>query len=138
MSIQSPSPAFTELRRAKYMSLTTFRKNGEPVVTPVWFAEDAGSLYLFTFPEAGKVKRIRHTARVTVAPCTLNGKVTGPTIEAQARILTDEPAKEHADQTLARKYGLTWRIYNAATGAMRALRRKPKSERVYVAIEPAR
>lgn len=138
MSIQSQSLAFTELRRARYMSLTTFRKNGDPVATPVWFAEDTGILYLFTFPGAGKVKRIRHTGRVTVAPCTLNGKVTGPTIEAQARILTDEPAKAHADQTLARKYGLTWRIYNTAMGAMRALRRKPKSERVYVAIEPAR
>ena len=137
MSIQSQSPAFTELRRATYMSLTTFRKNGDPVATPVWFAEDTGILYLFTFPSAGKLKRIRHTARVTVAPCTLNGKVTGPTIEAQARILIDEPAKARADQTLARKYGLTWRIYNTATGAMRALRRKPKSERVYVAIEPA-
>src|SRR5215831_14260103 len=112
MSIQSP--AFTELRRANYMSLTTFRKSGEPVATAVWFAEDDSILYLFTFPSAGKLKRIRHTARVTVAPCTLNGKVTGPTIEAQARILTDEQAKAHADLTLARKYGLTWRIYHAA------------------------
>lgn len=134
MSIQSQALAFTELCRANYMSLTTFRKNGDPVATPVWFAEDAGNLYLFTFPGAGKLKRIRHTARVTVAPCTLNGKVTGPTIEAQARILTDEQAKAHADQTLAKKYGLTWRIYNAATGTIRALRRKPKSERVYIAI----
>lgn len=135
--MQTQTIDFTQLRRANYISLTTFRKSGEPVVTPVWFAEEAGVLYLFTFPGAGKVKRIRHTARVTVAPCTLNGKVTGPTIEAQARILTDEQAKAHADHTLARKYGLTWRVYNAATGAMRALRRKPKSERVYVAIESA-
>ena len=136
--MQTQTADFTQLRGVSYISLTTFRKNGEPVVTPVWFAEDAGRLYLFTFPSAGKLKRIRHTARVTVAPCTLNGKVTGPTIEVQARILTDELAKAHADQTLARKYGLTWRIYNAATGTMQALRRKPKSERVYVAIEPAR
>lgn len=136
MSIQSP--AFTELRGANYMSLTTFRKSGDPVATPVWFAENDGILYLFTFPGAGKLKRIRHTPGVTVAPCTLNGKVTGPTIEARARLLTDEQAKAHADQTLARKYGLTWRIYNTATGTLRALQRKPKSERVYVAIEPVR
>lgn len=138
MSIQSQAQAFTDLRRASYISLTTFRKSGEPVATPVWFAEEAGILYLFTFPSAGKLKRIRHTARVTVAPCTLNGKVTGPAVEARARILTDEPAMAHADQTLARKYGLIWRIYHAVMGMMRVLRRKPKSVRVYVAIEPAR
>lgn len=137
MSIQSQAQAFTDLRRANYISLTTFRKSGEPVATPVWFAEEAGILYLFTFPSAGKLKRIRHTARVTVAPCTLNGKVTGPAVEAQARILTDEQAEACADKTLARKYGLTWRIYHAVMGTMRVLRRKPKSVRVYVALAPA-
>ena len=138
MSIESQAPAFTNLRRANYISLTTFRKSGEPVSTPVWFAEEAGMLYLFTFPSAGKLKRIRHTARVTVAPCTLNGKVTGPAVEAQARILAGEQAEAHADQILARKYGLIWRIYHAVMGTMRVLSRKPKSVRVYVALEPAR
>lgn len=135
--MQTQTVDFTNLRGASYMSLTTFRKNGDPVATPVWFAEDNSILYLYTFPGAGKVKRIRHTARVTVAPCTLNGNVTGPAIEARARILTDESAMAHADQTLARKYGLIWRIYNFSMGTMRALRRKPKAARVYVAIEPA-
>lgn len=135
--MQTQTTDFTQLRGASYISLTTFRKSGEPVATPVWFAQDGDVLYLFTFPSAGKVKRIRHTARVTVAPCTLNGNVTGPAIEARARILTDESAMAHADQTLARKYGLIWRIYHFSMGTMRALRRKPKSARVYVAIEPA-
>jgi PPOX class probable F420-dependent enzyme len=131
------SPTFTTLAGAKYLSLTTFRKSGDPVTTPVWFAEKDGKLYLFTFPGAGKLKRIRHTARVTIAPCTLNGKVTSPVSEARIRIVTDEPEKKLADATLAKKYGLTWRLYNGGMGAVRAIRRRPKTERVYLAIEPA-
>ena len=133
--MQTQTADFTQLRRASYISLTTFRKSGEPIATPVWFAQDANTLFLFTFPGAGKLKRIRHTPQVTVAPCTLNGKLTGASIEARARILTEEQDKIHADQTLARKYGLTWRLYHAAMGAMRLIGRRPKSERVYIAIE---
>ncbi len=130
------STPFAALAGAKYLSLTTFRKSGEPVTTPVWFAQKAGKLYIFTFPGAGKVKRIRHTARVRIAPCTFNGKVTGPVCEARARIVTDEQEKALADATLAKRYGLTWRIYNGAMGALRIMRRRPKTERVYLAIEP--
>jgi uncharacterized protein len=131
------SPAFIGLEKAQYISLATFRKTGEPVATPVWFAEQHGTIYLFTFPGAGKLKRIRHTARVTVAPCTLNGKVTGPASEGQARILTEPEQKAFAEKALAKKYGIIWRIYHLFMGTNRAIGRKPKPERVFVAIEPA-
>jgi len=131
------SPTFTNLHKASYMSLTTFRKSGEPVASPVWFAQDGSTLYLFTFPGAGKLKRIRHTPRVTVAPCTLGGKVTGPTSEGKAQILTKEEEQAHADHSLARKYGLTWRLYNGSMEIWRIIRRRPKVESVYVAIEAA-
>ncbi len=135
--MQTQTADFTRLRKANYISLTTFRKNGEPVVTPVWFAEQDGTIYFYTFPGAGKLKRIRHTARVTVAPCTLNGKVTGPSVEGKARILTETQEEAFADQALAKKYGVIWHSYNGLMGALRVLRRKPKSRRVYVAIVPA-
>ncbi len=135
--MQTQTTDFTALRGANYISLTTFRKTGEPVYTPVWFAQDDVALYLFTFPSAGKLKRIRHTPRVTVAPCTLRGKVTGPAIEGRARMLIEEAEQAHADQTLARKYGLIWRLYNGSMEMMRFILRRPKSERIYVAIEPA-
>ncbi len=135
--MQTQTADFTYLRGANYISLTTFRKNGEPVVTPVWFAQQDGTIYFYTFPGAGKLKRIRHTARVTVAPCTLNGKVTGPSVEGKARILTEAQDKALADQTLAKKYGIIWHSYNGLMGALRVLRRRPKPERVYVAIVPA-
>ena len=53
-----------------------------------------------------------HTTRVTVAPCTLNGKALGPVIEAEARIVTDEQEILLAEVALTRKYGLTRRIYS--------------------------
>lgn len=134
--MQTQTTDFTQLRGANYISLTTFRKTGEPVSTPVWFAQEDELLYLFTFPSAGKLKRIRHTARVRIAPCTLNGTVTGPTSEAKARIVTDAQEMALADKTLAKKYGMTWRIYHAAMSALGVLRRRPRSERVYVAIGP--
>ncbi|MFZ0417740.1 MAG: PPOX class F420-dependent oxidoreductase [Candidatus Sulfotelmatobacter sp.] len=87
----------------KYISLTTFRKNGAAVSTPVWFGEEGGKLYVMTRSDMGKTKRIRNNLQVRVAPCTIRGKVTGPEFAASARIL---PPAEHARarQTINRKY----------------------------------
>jgi uncharacterized protein len=88
------SNAFPNLVGQKYMSLVTFRKSGTPVPTPVWFAEDAGKLYVMTNPKLGKVKRIRNNARVEVAPCTMRGQVTGPAQAATARVIEGDQAKQ--------------------------------------------
>ena len=126
----------TTLTDEKYLNLTTFRKSGAPVDTPLWFAEHQGVLYTQTFPTAGKLKRIRHTARVTITPCTLNGKALGPDIEGRARIVTDEQEILLAETVLALKYGLTRRIYFGALGAYGKLRRQAPAGRAYIAIEP--
>jgi hypothetical protein len=91
------------IRGQKYISLGTFRKNGDKVATPVWFGEEGDHLYVMTRSDTGKVKRIRNNPQVTVAPCTMRGKVTGEEIKAVARLL---PAQEHAQahQTVNRKY----------------------------------
>ncbi|MFZ0761172.1 MAG: PPOX class F420-dependent oxidoreductase [Candidatus Sulfotelmatobacter sp.] len=89
----------------KYISLTTFRKNGVKVATPVWFGEDSDKLYVMTRSDMGKVKRIRNRPQVEVAPCTIRGKVTGPEFAASARILPPEE-HAHARQTVNRKYWL--------------------------------
>jgi uncharacterized protein len=87
----------------KYISLTTFRKTGVGVATPVWFGEDDGHLYVMTRSDMGKTKRIRNNPQVRIAPCTMRGKVTGPEIAARARILPPEEHKS-ARATLNRKY----------------------------------
>ena len=87
----------------KYISLTTFRKSGAGIPTPVWFGEDGGKLYVMTRGTMGKTKRIRNNPQVKVAPSTIRGKVTGPEFPATARILPPEEHK-HARQTINRKY----------------------------------
>ena len=94
-----------ELQGAKYISLTTFRRTGAPVATPVWFGEHEGKLYLFTNPSSGKVKRIRHNPHVRVASCTFRGRVTGPEFEGKASILSAEKS-EFARRLLKQKYWL--------------------------------
>jgi len=61
----------------KFISLTTFRRDGTAVPTPMWFALDGERILVWTSPTAGKAKRIRNNPHVTVAPCTVRGNVTG-------------------------------------------------------------
>lgn len=93
----------TAIQGQNYVSLTTFRKTGAAVATPVWFGEQDGKLYIMTISKSGKVKRIRNNPQVRVAPCTMRGKVTGPEFAATARLL---PPEDHlrARQTVNRKY----------------------------------
>ena len=98
-----PSPIPAAIHHQKYISLTTFRKNGKGVPTPVWFGEDDGKLYVMTRSDMGKTKRIRNNPQVKVAPCTIRGKVTGPEFAATARILPPE-GQQLARQALNRKY----------------------------------
>ena len=87
----------TPLPHSTYVSLTTFRRTGVPVPTPVWAAPDADSLIVWTRADSGKVKRLRHTARVTVAPCDVRGRTHGPAVEGVAEFV---PAAEQ-DAALA-------------------------------------
>jgi hypothetical protein len=98
-------PIPKEIAGRKYICLTTFRKNGLGVNTPVWFAEQGDKLYVKTRNDSGKYKRIRNNSSVRVAPCTMRGKITGPEFPARARILQPEEWKP-AQQALNRKYWL--------------------------------
>jgi len=87
----------------------TFRKSGEGVATPVWFAKDAGELLVYSLAEAGKVKRIRNNPNVKVAPCDVRGRVHGEWLAGTARIL--EGAEAHrANDLLGQKYGWQKRL----------------------------
>lgn len=106
-----------EIHGQKYISLTTFRKNGTAVRTPVWFGEEDDKLYVMTRSDMGKFKRIRNNPQVMVAPCTMRGKVIGPDFRATARILPPEEFA-HARQPINRKYWmarlpLIWRRTDA-------------------------
>ncbi len=97
--------AFPQLEKQRYLSLASFRKSGQEVRTPLWFAEEKGVLYVMTRDDSWKYKRIRNNPRVRVAPCTARGRVTGPWSEATARILPREE-EAPARAALGRKYWL--------------------------------
>ena len=101
MTSQIPSA----IRGQKYISLTTFRKTGVGVPTPVWFGEEDEKLYVMTRSDMGKSKRIRNNPQVRVASCAIRGKVTGPEFAATARMLPPEDFLR-ARKTLTSKYWL--------------------------------
>lgn len=111
-----------------YLSLETFRKNGQGVPTPVWFAESNGVFYITTIDNSGKVKRIRNNNRVRIAPCDMRGSLSGEWFEAQARLVSDSQEEEVAKEALDRKYGLKKRLMELATAGN-------KVDRVYLAVE---
>jgi PPOX class probable F420-dependent enzyme len=87
-----------------YLSLESYRKTGQPVRTPMWFAEEGGKLYVYTLANAAKVKRVRHNPRVRVVPCTARGRPKGEWVEAAARVVGPAEAA-HGHALLTRKYG---------------------------------
>jgi len=102
----------TDLERlgnSNYVLITTFRRDGTPVPTPVWAARDGDELLIWTQSKAGKVKRIRNNPRVELAECDARGRSRGEPVTGTARIL-DAEATERGRRVLKRKYGLTGRI----------------------------
>lgn len=96
---------FQEIADGKYVSLTTFKKDGTPVATPLWGARDGDRLLVWTTTDSWKVKRIKRNAKVTVAPCTARGKVEGAVVDGVAEIL-DAAGTEQARAAIASKYGI--------------------------------
>jgi PPOX class probable F420-dependent enzyme len=108
---------FSGFDKKKYLSLESFRKTGDPVRTPVWFAEHDGKLYIYSLADAGKVKRIRNNPRVRVAPCDVRGGNIGEWVEATARI--EDPGGEKLGMSvLTKKYGLMKRLGDLFSGRL--------------------
>ena len=79
--------SFDHLADERHVLLTTFRRDGTPVPTPVWLVVVDGVLYTSTGVDTGKVKRIRNNPAVTVAACDIRGRVHGPSYAARARLV---------------------------------------------------
>ena len=102
----------TQFASQRYLNMETYRKTGEPVATPVWFAEENGTFYTYSLANAGKVKRIRNNPKVRIVPCDVRGKPKGEWVEAKARIL-DERGAVLGHRLLNEKYGWMKRIGDA-------------------------
>ncbi|MEV6961099.1 PPOX class F420-dependent oxidoreductase [Streptomyces sp. NPDC051207] len=97
------------LAAGKYLLLTSYRKNGTPVATPVWAVRDGDALGVWTAADSWKVKRIRARADVLAGPCDLRGNPTGEQHPATAEIVDDATVARYR-QLIARKYGLVGRL----------------------------
>ncbi|WP_299541398.1 PPOX class F420-dependent oxidoreductase [uncultured Streptomyces sp.] len=101
---------FQDFARSEYVSLTTYRKDGTPVATPVWAAADGEVLYVWTRSDSWKVKRLRRDTRVRVTVCDVRGRIAegAPTAEGEARLIEGTDMKR-VRKVLARKY--TWKFW---------------------------
>ncbi|MGO4600846.1 PPOX class F420-dependent oxidoreductase [Terrabacter sp. 2YAF2] len=128
------APTLHNLGGERFVLLTTYRRNGEPVATPVWVLPDAGAAIVSTPEGAGKLKRLRQDPRVTVQPCDRRGNVDAgaPVVEGRAEIITDSAASEAVNRRLARKYGIEFHIFMAIEWVVR----RGNSNRVVVRITP--
>ncbi|MGY1653605.1 PPOX class F420-dependent oxidoreductase [Geodermatophilus sp. SYSU D01119] len=124
------------LPHSEYVSLTTFRRSGDPVATPVWAAPDGDTLVVWTRAESGKVKRLRHTARVTVAPCDVRGRLLGEPVEATAVLMPPHEWRQ-ARAALARRYGWRWRISYTSSRLWQRLTRPDTQRHAMIRIRPA-
>ena len=128
---------FAQFDGHKYLNLETFKKNGDGVKTPVWFAADPAAsltsndakLYLYTIGVSGKVKRVRNNPRVKIAPCDMRGNVLGEWVEARAEIITGEEAARGM-QLLNKKY-FPWKQLLAFFASF------SRRERIVFALHPA-
>lgn len=119
-TVPSRAAALDRLGAAKYVSLTTYRRDGTAVATPVWVVRDGDHLAVWTNVETGKVKRVRRNPEVTLTPCTFRGRLLGEPVPAHAVLMP--PAETARVLKLIRaKYGLVGRLT-----ALRA-RRRPET-----------
>lgn len=123
------------LAEGKYLSLTTFRKSGEAVATPVWVARDGDHLYVTTRADSWKVKRLRNNPAVLLAPCDMRGGLTGEQVGGVGEVL-DSEASAHARQLIQNRYGLTARALFAWESINAKLRRSRAPENVGIRLTP--
>lgn len=103
------------LKKASYISFSTFRKNGDSVETPVWFAPHGDHYYVFSAASAGKVKRLRNSTRSRIAPCSVTGALHGDWRDSRALILQQAEEIQCAKQALLKKYGWQMCLLNISS-----------------------
>jgi uncharacterized protein len=119
------------LAAGKYLSLTTYRKNGDAVATPVWLVRDGDELNVITQMNSGKVKRIRNNPNVLLAPCDARGRLKGDAVAGTATLLDADRSRQVAKH-ITQRYGLLGRIL--MWRGERAARKNPDAGQIGIAI----
>ena len=124
------------LADARFVSLTTFRRSGEPVSTPVWVGRDGESLVVLTPAGSGKVRRLRSDPRVEVRPCGRFGKVSDDAqpVAGTAEIRERPVDVDRARATIRRTYPLESRLVLGIERLAEKLRGRPRTARLALLI----
>jgi PPOX class probable F420-dependent enzyme len=118
----------------RYLSVTTFKRDGTAVSTPVWFVQNAGRLLAVTDADSGKIKRIRNNPAVRVALCTASGRIRSRLVSGTATVLTDVTP---VARMIARKYRLDLVVIRPLLALQAVLHpSRPKPRSVVLAITP--
>jgi uncharacterized protein len=124
----------------KYLSLTSYKRDGTAVATPVWFVQEGRAVFIETGLNSFKMKRILRNPAVTIAPCTPSGRTRGEPVPATARLL-DEAAWGHVKELMAKKYRadriLVLPIYNLVQKLQGKAVPRDQQRPVFVEITPA-
>ncbi|MEI8237811.1 MAG: PPOX class F420-dependent oxidoreductase [Actinomycetota bacterium] len=101
----------TDLDQAKYVSFTTFKKDGTPKPVPVWIVPFDGRYAFTTEAESWKVKRLRNNPAITVEACDVRGRVKpGTTVHHGTADTLDETSAARVSAAVKKKYGIVWYI----------------------------
>ena len=98
----------------KYINLETYKKDGTPIRTPVWFVIDNDLIYVITRNSTGKVKRLRNNHDVRITPCSFKGKPKDEWVTAKAENITGDEA-DKAIKLRKKKYGMSARLIGLFT-----------------------
>ncbi len=127
MATTAAEPRSWDLKRSfpgRFLSVTSFKRDGTPVATPVWAGTDGRQLFAFTDLHSAKVRRIRHDPHVLVARCRPDGKLLGGPISAHATVLTAPADLERVQKVLLSQHNLSYRIVMLVYRVGRRLRRQ--------------
>jgi PPOX class probable F420-dependent enzyme len=128
---------FAALAGERYVSLTTFKRDGSMASTPVWVVSDDGKrLLVWTGVDTWKVKRIRRDPRMRVTPSDGRGRVRGEPLDGTARLLGPDAAAI-VEPLLRKNYGFIKRALDGLNGVMRAVGRRSTRASEYIEILPA-
>jgi len=132
--VMTQAPTLHNLGGERFVLLTTYRRSGAPVATPVWVLPDAGAAIVSTPEGTGKLKRLSNDPRVTIQQCDRRGNVEpdAPVVEGLAEIIHDDASCEAVNRRLSRKYGVEFRLLMALEWVVR----RGNNRRVVLRIAP--
>ena len=123
--VQRPPVDLEALFPGRYLSVTSFKRDGTGVATPVWFVSDGSRLFALTDLHSAKIRRIRRNPRVLVAPCRANGKLRSKPLLARVQVLTATTDLERVQKLLIERYKLSYRVIMLIYRLGRRLRGRP-------------